>query len=454
MLHKFLSILAVSALGVSWSVCAQIHNPTDTVSDISGKTLVDQHIADRVKSSKIVFIDGKPAPAEAQRQIDSIRKRISEFYYDQFRHFSDPEAPYFLFMSKDAQLAMGIGGAVRMRAYYDWGGAMPVSGFYPYLIPMKPNPTNMRHFDTTPSGTCLYFRVIGRNKTLGDYQLYIETDFTGYEGRDFKLKKAYAIINNFTVGYAPSTFSDPSALPPTVDAAGPNNKITPTSVLVRYMPKFRNRWYLGLSIETPSSAIDIDNVSTAKVSNWLPDFAALVQYEWAAGQHVRFSGIIRTLPYRNLITQTNHNCVGWGLMLSEVSRPASMLTTYATVSYGKGYAGLGGDLLMGNYDLISESSNPGKMYAPGMLGCCVGLQYNIRSNLFVSLSGSMTRYYPDNNEKFDTEYKQGLWGAANIFWYMTPRMMLAAEFDLGRRENFDGESRWARRVGAVCQFSF
>ena len=44
---------------------------------------------------------------------------------------------------------MGIGGAVRMRGYYDWGGAMPSAGFSPYLIPMTPDPASMRHLDAT-----------------------------------------------------------------------------------------------------------------------------------------------------------------------------------------------------------------------------------------------------------------------------------------------------------------
>lgn len=206
------------------------------------KPLADAQIDSMIQSNKVVFVDGKPAPEEIQHTVDSIRKKISAFYYDQFRHFQDPGAPYFLFMSKDAALAMGIGGAVRMRAYYDWGGAIPASGMAPYLIPMQPDPCNRRHFGTTPSGTCLFFRVLGRNKTLGDYQLYIETNFNGYSGRDLHLKKAYATINDFTIGYAASTFSDPAALPPTVDAQGPSNKITPTSVLVRYMPVVKDKY--------------------------------------------------------------------------------------------------------------------------------------------------------------------------------------------------------------------
>ena len=55
---------------------------------------------------------------------------------------------------------------------------------------------------------------------------------------DFSLKKAYATLNDWTIGYASTTFSDPQALPPSVDAQGPNNKMDATAVLVRYMHTF------------------------------------------------------------------------------------------------------------------------------------------------------------------------------------------------------------------------
>lgn len=356
-------------------------------------------------------------------------------------------------MSKDATLAMGIGGAVRMRGYYDWGGAIPASGFAPYLIPMQPSPTDMRHFGTTPAGTCLFFRVIGRNKLLGDYQLYIEANFNGYQSRDFHLKKAYAIVNDFTIGYAPSTFSDPAALPPTVDAQGPNNKISPTAVLVRYMPVVRDRWVFAISGETPSGAPDVDDKNTAKVSNWMPDWAAFAQYQWGPNQHVRLSGIVRTLSYRDLVKEKNHNRIGWGIQLSSVAHPHPQLTTYLTANYGHGYAGLGGDLLIGNYDLVEDPDAPGRMYAPASFGWCLGLQYNILPNLFVCASASQTRYLPSRRISPD-EYKYGIFSAINVFWNLTPRIQVAAEFDFGKRQNFSHEHRYAKRIGAMCQFSF
>lgn len=425
-----------------------------SVTTLASTPMADQFNDTLAASNKIVFIDGRPAPSELRSQIDSIRQKISIFYYDQFRHFQDPGAPYFLFMSKDANLAMGIGGCIRMRGYYDWGGAVPAAGFAPYLIPMTPDPTMRRHFDTTPSGTSLFFRVLGRNKSLGDYQLYIEANFNGYQGRDFHLKKAYAIINDFTVGYAASTFSDPAATPSTVDAQGPNNKISPTAVLIRYMPVFKDKWYVAVSAETPTSPdMGPDTDKVKKVANWMPDWAAFVQYEWARGQHVRLAGIVRTLSYRDLVNESNQNKAGWGVQLSSVARPHSQITTYVTANYGRGVAGLSGDLAIGNYDLVADVNVPGRLYAPASYGWCLGVQYNILPNLFVSASASQTRYLPRRGVARD-EYRYGIFSDVNVFWNLTPRMQVGAEFDWGLRANFSGRHHAARRVGAMCQFSF
>lgn len=68
----------------------------------SAKNMVDSQTDSLLKSHKLVYIDGRPADGEMAAYVDSVREQISRFYYDQFRHFSDPAAPYFLFMSKDA----------------------------------------------------------------------------------------------------------------------------------------------------------------------------------------------------------------------------------------------------------------------------------------------------------------------------------------------------------------
>lgn len=156
---------------------------------------------------------------------------INMFYYDQFRHFQDPLAPYFMLMSKTHQYAMGIGGVVRMRGWYDWNGAMSNSAFIPYDIKIPGDPTRKHWTGSTPAGTALFFSVFGRHTKFGRYQLYIEANFNGYGSRDFKLKKAYATVGDWTLGYTNSTFSDPAAQPPTVDGQGPNSETSDTNVL-------------------------------------------------------------------------------------------------------------------------------------------------------------------------------------------------------------------------------
>lgn len=416
--------------------------------------LVDAQRDSVRQSHRVVSFGRGELSASQVAYNDSVRRLIEMFYYDQFRHFSDPEAPYFLFLSRDATLAMGVGGAVRMRGYFDWGGAMPSAAFAPFTIPMTPDPTRRRHFDTTPSGTCLFFRVLGRNKALGHYQLYIEANFTGYQSRDLKLKKAYAIVNDFTIGLAPSTFSDPAAQPPVVDSQGPNNKISGSNVLVRWMRRVAPRWIAAVSAETPVSQNSTLTPQTRNVAGWVPDGAAFVQYEWGRSAHVRLAGTVRSLSYRSVDVGVNRYLAGWGILLSSVAHPLSpCLTTYASVNYGRGYAGLGGDLSHGAYDLIPDPHDSSRLYAPALLGWCVGAQWNFTPSLFVSGSVSASHFMPRAGAAAD-EYRRGLSADVNVFWNLTPRIQTGAEIDFGRRVDVGGAHRNAWRANLMVQFSF
>lgn len=431
---------------------------TLTVFASQRKSLVAAHNDSVVATTKIINLDGdSPRVINLNAltltpQQDSLRNLVAAFYYDQFRHLQDPETPNFLFLSKSAKLMMGIGGVVRMRGWFDWGGAIPGNGFMPYLIPIPENPASIRKFGTTPAGTALFFQMSGQSK-IGTYRLYIEANFNGYQGRDFHLKKAYATLGDFTVGYANSTFSDPAAMAPTVDAQGATNKLSKTDVLIRYMPTFHRHWTVAMSFENPSSHIDTSDSKTEKTSEWLPDFSAFLQYQWGDGEHVRLSGILRNLGYRDLIEGRNHNVAGWAVQLSSMAHPLPPVTTYLTFNYGHGYGGLTNDLLAGDYDLVSNPETPGRLYAPRSLGYCIGLQYNFTHALFASASFSQTHYLPQHPVAPD-EYRYGWCADINVFWNIMPRLQVAAEFDLGRRMNQDGINRYAKRIGAVCQFSF
>ena len=409
---------------------------------------VEQYIDSLKSTHRIEYLgEGKKPSASDERALLDI------FYYDQFRNAQDPRAPYFLFMSRDANFVMGLGGVVRMRGWYDWNGAMPNNGFIPYNIAIPKDPLRNRWMGSTPAGTAMYYRVLGHNPTVGDYQLYIEANFDGYNQRDFLLKKAYATLNDWTIGYAHSTFSDPLAEPLLVDGQGPNAYVSTTAVLVRWMHQIKQSWIVAGSVEMPQSFVGANGTTTQAIDDWFPNLAAFSQYEWAPNQHVRLAGIMRMLPYRNVVTSTNHNEIGWGIQLSSVMRPFKPLTLYFMGNYGQGISSLTGDLMMGNYDLVDNPNQAGTMYAPRLFGWYGAAQYHFSPTLFTGLTVGQLRYLPEHTQQADM-YRYGLYSALNLFWNITPRIQLGGEYNLGKRQNQDGEGRWAQRVSVMTQFSF
>lgn len=69
--------------------------------------MVDEQRRAAIASTRYLEFGGSKFTPE---EVDSINRVITEYYVDQFRGFQDPEAPYFMFMSKDSQLGMGLGG--------------------------------------------------------------------------------------------------------------------------------------------------------------------------------------------------------------------------------------------------------------------------------------------------------------------------------------------------------
>lgn len=386
---------------------------------------------------------------------DSIEKMLNRFYMDQFRHFQDPRAPYFMFLSKDGKLAMGVGGLIRMRGYFDWDGSIPASGFSPYLINIPKDPTQLRKLAATPAGTGLFFTILGKNTLLGDFMGFFQADFSGYNNRDFKLKKAYVQFNEWTVGYATTTFEDTKAKPATIDGSGPNGVNSKTNVLVRYMHTFNGgHWSLAGSFEFPSSSTSADGEYTKACNDYVPDLAAFAQYQWAEGEsHVRLSGLARVLTYRDLIASRNYNIMGWGTQFSTVVKILPQFDLSGIVSVGQGHASYTTDLGVSNFDLVTDPGRKGKLYAPTAVGYVFGARYYFRSNIFANLTLSEQRYYPKQNPN-DSQYKYGLYGAVNLFWDITPRFEVGMEYLAGKRMNFNGTHASANRLTAMAMFSF
>ncbi|MDE6317727.1 MAG: hypothetical protein K2L73_04940 [Muribaculaceae bacterium] len=444
---KYLLLGLMATTGAAAVDTDMFTTPDSTALSLSRLT-ADEIRTERLKQGhKIIFVgDGDRASA------DSVAHMVSMFYVDQYRHFQDPLAPYFLFMSKDAKLAMGIGGCIRMRAWGDFDGSVPVNGFVPYMIPVPRDPDRTRRIGGTPGGTALFFKIIGRS-AIGDITGTIQCDFSGPDNVIFKLKKAYVTLADWTIGYAPTTFSDPAAQAPTLDGGGQNGKISHTDLLLRWQHNFTPHWEMATSLEIPKSQVDADGTLTKKLDDYLPDLAIFGQYNWGHSEHVRLSGILRSIPYKNLVTGERKTVLGWGVQASTVFYPVNRLGVYGMVSTGQGYQSYMADMSIGAYDLVADDSTPGRLYAPLAVGLNFGLKYNFTPSVYACAALGRVGYYPDYKVE-PSDYRYGLYGAFNVFWDMSPRLQVGAEYLIGSRHNFNGEHNHANRIDVLFQFSF
>lgn len=412
----------------------------------------EQQRRDLVKNSKVIFINGDEGERASR---DSVERLIARFYVDQFRNSQDPEAPYFTFMSKGADVAMGVGAVIKMRGYFDWNGSIDGASFNPYLINMPKTPENMKGLGASVAGTTIYFSIVGRHSVIGDYRGYIEGGFNGYQNSGFKLKKAWFQVRDFTAGLATTTFSDPAAQPDLLDGAGANGKVDKSNVLVRYLHTFANRWSVAASVEFPSSNQDhADPALTKKVKDYVPDFAALGQYQWNRGlSHVRLAGLLRTMSYHDEVTGRNRHVTGWGVMLGTVVRAGRYLTFFGQGSVGQGMSSYTCDLSIGNYDLLADPGHAGELYSPTTASGTVGVKGYWLPNLTSTIALATLRTYARDGVAGD-KYKYGQYLAVNLIWDITPRLQAGVEYETGKRMNYSGAHVNANRAQVVFTASF
>lgn len=410
----------------------------------------DEQLQRLLSSHHIIYFGNGP------HELDSVQSSdlIETFYLDQYRHAQDPRAPYFMMMSRGGKMAMGIGGKIQALGFYDMNGVVNGNGFAPYDIQVSRNTLAPNGMQTSIGNSSLFFTAFGTDSRFGNYMLYMEAKFAGNgNSHFFALKKAYAIVGDWTLGQAKSTFTDPASQPSTVETDGPNSEIDASRFLLRWMHKLPKNFVIAASIENPSDKVTNTQYS-ALSTPYMPNIVAFIQYG-ATNQHIRLSGILKNMRYRDLVAGTNEYVTGWGVNLTTCFRPVSPLTVFAGANTGQGIGSLVNDLADGSNDLLGYADRLGKMYAPRSFGYYGALQYHYRPNLFSTLIFSQERILPKHHSIYDgDQYKYGLYGTANMFYNITPRCTVGAEFTVGKRANMDRASRVVYRAGLTAEFSF
>ena len=410
-----------------------------------GATQAQTVLLDTIRTSVIVTDERQTSDNEI----------IKAMYEANGRHFQDPRAPRFLFMDRKGKVALGIGGYVKGTMSVDMGGISDNLDFVTADIPVPKQADMQNQFQMDASTSRLFLKLVGRNTAVGNFSVYVESDFRGKDGHqyDLRLRQAYIRLGNLLFGRTRSTFADGAAGPPTIDFEGPSGSVSKKNTMIQYKQQIDKNWSWAASIESPSESYTVVKNESKSIKQRIPDIPAYLQYEWNDGQsHIRLSGLFRALSYRNLVKAENEYAIGWADQLSGMIAFSHRITFYYQAAYGKGYADYLNDLGGSGYDLIPDGDG-GKLKAPYALGIVGGLQYNFCKNYFVSASYSQCRLY-DQASLSNSAYKYGQYVVANAFYTPFSNCQVGIEFLYGNRHNHNGESGNAHRLNAMIQYNF
>lgn len=384
-----------------------------------------------------------------------LHTRVLDALYDRSDlQFQDPSVPRYLLIDKEGSTAFGIGGYVEGVVMADFRGAIDDNGFETSKIPVPGNYDTRSRMNADVSHTTIFMKLV-RNTPWGILNAYVQSNFTGDNGGyGFRIKQAYISVGNVLAGLANSTFVDPASQIPTIDYQVSPGEIDVKNVLVRYRYVPTARWSMALGVELPKATVTPLDGHSAGMNQKVPDIPAYIQYSWDGGDsHLRLSGILRNLEYRDLVTATNRHVTGYGAQLSGTAMAGPQVRFYYSAAFGRGISHYVNDLEGEGFDLVASADDAGRMIAPKTLGAVAGVRYDITPRLFVSSAYSFNRLYDQAQLGGDT-YRMGQYIVANAFYTPIEDLQLGIEYLHGRRSDVNRAANDANRINAMIKYSF
>ncbi len=246
-----------------------------------------------------------------------------------------PESKGFFIESPSKQSNLRILGSIRLFGSEDFKGLSGGTGFSLGKIPVNSPTSDETTFYMSANITRLGIEA-NQATGFGDLFMRIETDFNG-DGKNFRIRHAYAQSDFLIAGQTWTGFSDIETLPITVDLDGPPTAISLRTVQVKYFNNFGDKWRFRASLELPSIAISIpDTVSVEPVTQSFPALAANLKKDWSAVS-IKVAGILNPISVRDLDGNKN-TLLGWGGLLSGRVDITGSTTFLTQALYGFGIA--------------------------------------------------------------------------------------------------------------------
>lgn len=406
----------------------------------------------------LIAIEEMIDPESSCNQLETMELVTQDYHETHRTGFQQPQKPQFVFSTPNNKYSLALGGFVALRASYDFDGISDNRDFVPYDIPLTATYNNRQQLMMDASTSRLYFKGIANTELLGRVVVYIDADFRG-SGRENsytpRLRSAYLAFKGFTFGRDVTTFCDLAAAPTTIDFQGPNAYNFNFATMIRYeLGLDDGHWMMGVAAEMPSVS-GTYNANFLEMRQRVPDIPLYVQYAWGAERdsHLRASAVLRNMYVRNAIDARNKNLFGWGVQLSGTIRATPWLRLFMNGVYGKGITPYLQDLTGSGLDFLPDRAGTEIKVMP-MWGWQAAARIHLSERMCLSGGYSMVSVDREHDFSFAEEYKQGRYAFGNLFYALTPRCAIGAEYLYGSRKNMDAVKSNAHRINLQIQYHF
>ncbi|SMO54624.1 DcaP family trimeric outer membrane transporter [Solitalea koreensis] len=295
------------------------------------------------------------------------------------------------------------------------------------------------------------FGIKGTTATpVGELKTKFEFDLFGVgvnEGQTtIHLRDAYGELGKWLVGQAISPFTDGQIYPNIVEYWGPTGMVFFRNIQLRFAP-LQGANEVFIALERPGASgdqgiyedrIELDSIKTHLP---LPDFSA--HYKRAGNWgHVQLAGILRSIKWKDIHTTGGYDnsgsVVGWGTYLSTVLSLGKSDLFRGAFAYGEGVENYMNDAPID----VGAIANPGNAAKPfdgralPVTGIVAFFEHKWNDKFSTTIGYSSTHI--ENSEGGSpSAYKNGQYAIANVVSTPFKNMMVAAELQWGKRENFN-----------------
>lgn len=333
--------------------------------------------------------------------------------------------------------AMKIGGYVKADLIYDFDAIDATDSFDTTSIPTAGRARQNTRFHARQSR--LSFDTRWR---VGDdvARAFVEADFFGGDPNgtsNFRLRHAYGTLGAFTAGQTWTTFTDPSAVPATLDFEGAVSNVNRRQGLVRWeQPLWDDSLSLAFGVEDARIIIEDDLLAAGEPRTESPDFISRLRVEPDWG---RFQAaiLLRELGFQptgqSVVAET-----AWGLNFTGSVYLLKTTKSYYQITFGDGIGSY-----RGSPDVVSTGPNAGAILPS--FGWMIGVHHEWTERLTSNVTFSELSL--DNLPGQDpANLHRTTYLAINLIANPYERLFVGAEYLYGLREDVSGATGKANRL--------